>query len=164
MQQIPNWKHPSVHIKCTHKATVVNSTREHCWSDCGDSQMKSLLRVGVSWDQDQLVAHREFVGESREDQLLHRGLSTCTIYSLNSVFCCQSIPVSAAERELSKEILNSSQFSWGFLKPFFKFHNFTTLKFSGSRFNFSLFLEINPSPPIHRNVTCTSFSRQTLHL
>lgn len=82
MQQIPNWKHPSVHIECTPKATVVPSTTEHCWRDCGGSQMKSLLGVGLPWDQDQLVASREFVGASREDQLLHKGLSTCIIYTL----------------------------------------------------------------------------------
>lgn len=46
--------------------------------------MKSLLRVGLPWDQDQLVARRGFVGASREHQLLHKGLSTCIIYTLHS--------------------------------------------------------------------------------
>lgn len=45
MQQIPSWKHLSVHIKYTHKGTVVHSTRGH-WSARGDSEMKSLLGVG----------------------------------------------------------------------------------------------------------------------
>lgn len=44
---------------------------------------------------------QKFVGASREEQLLQDGQSTCIIYILHSVFCCQSIPVSAAERELS---------------------------------------------------------------
>lgn len=40
----------------------------------------------------------------------------------------------------------------GVFRNFKKKNISITLQFSGPRFNFSPFLEINPSPPIHRNV------------
>lgn len=166
MQQTPNWKHLSVHIKYIHKATAVQST-EH-WSDCGDSEMKSLVGVeshGIRiscWHTGSLL---EWAGKT-SFYARGRALVLFTFYTVFSAV--NPFQFQLQKGRCLKKYFILHNFHRVFLNLFFRllffFFYFYHLGIFRNQTEFFSFPR-NPSPPIHRNVTCTSFSRRrTLHL
>lgn len=117
MQQIPNWKHQFVHIKCTHKGTVVHSTTEllKClWGFCGvpawsGSPMGSGSAGGTQGVCRSKQGRPAFTRGAEHLYYLHS--TQCFLLSVYSSFSC-----------IKGAVLKNTLFftiSWGFFKTIF---------------------------------------------